>query len=448
MASDQTLAMAAGRSVLMLEFLADVFTGIYEFLLNFLTVKPLTLEEPVAIGIIQFLGAFAVANFVLLLLIFNIWFERKVIARMQDRIGPNRVGPWGLLQTVADLGKLLTKEIIIPQGADLIPFMFAPILAVASVILIWAVIPFAQSAIGTDLNIGALYFVAAGSLGVMAILMAGWSSNNKYALLGAFRAVAMLVSYEVPVILTLLVPVLLSGTMRMNEIVADQRIWYFVAAPIAGLIFWIASVAEVGRTPFDLLEAESEIVAGYHIEYSGFAFAMFYAAEWAHGFAICALMATLFFGGWRGPFVDQVPTLGVLYFLGKTFIIYFFQTWTRATLPRLRIDQVMNFCWKFLVPLSLILIILMVVVDKIAANNIPDYMIYLDPGFREQSNARQMIAAMLPRTMLMLVVNLVVAGIALAMIARQGRREREALALRVAAIEPGFMHQQHQQAGK
>src|SRR6185436_10356396 len=138
-------------------------------------------------------------------------------------------------------------------------------------------------------------------------------------------AVAMLVSYEVPVILTLLVPVLLSGSMRMNDIVKDQRIWYFVAAPVAGLIFWTASLAEVGRTPFDLLEAESEIVAGYHIEYSGFAFAMFYAAEWAHGFTICALMATLFFGGWRGPLVDQVPTLGIVYFMLKTFIIYFFQ---------------------------------------------------------------------------------------------------------------------------
>ncbi len=412
--------------------MGDIFTTIHTWLRGLL--ESLGASQMLAEGILQLVAALVVANFVLLILIFNIWFERKVIARMQDRIGPNRVGPWGLAQAVADLAKLLSKEIIIPAGADLIPFMFAPVLAVGSVILIWAVIPFARSAIGSDLSIGALYFVAAGSLGVMSILMAGWSSANKYALLGAFRAVAMLVSYEVPVILTLLVPVLLTGSMRMNEIVADQRIWYFLAAPLAGLIFWIASVAEVGRTPFDLLEAESEIVAGYHIEYSGFAFAMFYAAEWAHGFAICALMTTLFFGGWRGPGVDQFPTLGVLYFMAKTFIIYFFQTWTRATLPRLRIDHVMNFCWKFLIPISLLLLVSMVLVDKTAALLIPDYL----------STASFM--AMLPRTLILLVVNLVIAGVAALWIARMGRAERarQAAAMHAAAIEPGFV----QQAGK
>lgn len=420
-----------------MDFFADIFKSIYEVSHNLLT-NTFHASDALATGLLQFLAAFTVANFVLLILIFNIWFERKVIARMQDRIGPNRVGPWGLMQTIADLGKLLTKEIIVPEGADLIPFMIAPILSVASVVLIWAVIPFAQSAIGTDVGIGALYFVAAGSLGVMAILMAGWSSNNKYALLGAFRAVAMLVSYEVPVILTLLVPVLLSGTMRMNEIVADQRIWYFAMAPLAGIIFWIASLAEVGRTPFDLLEAESEIVAGYHIEYSGFAFAMFYAAEWAHGFAICALMATLFFGGWRGPGVDQIPTLGVLYFLGKTFLIYFFQTWTRATLPRLRIDQVMNFCWKFLVPLSLALIIATVLVDKIATQ--------FWPGGAEVYLSTDSLAAMLPRTIILLTVNLVLMAVGLWFVAQEGRRERERLQTRLASVEQGMMHTQ--QAGK
>ncbi len=412
--------------------MADIFTTIYHWLFNLIT--GLGASEGLATGIIQFLGAFAIANFALLILVFNIWFERKVIARMQDRIGPNRVGPWGIFQTVADLAKLLSKEIIIPDGADLIPFMFAPVLAVGSVILIWAVVPFAKSAIGTDVSIGALYFVAAGSLGIMAILLAGWSSNNKYALLGAFRAVAMLVSYEVPIILTLLIPVLLTGSMRMNSIVDAQRIWYFFGVPLAAIIFWIGSVAEVGRTPFDLLEAESEIVAGYHIEYSGFAFAMFYAAEWAHGFAICALMATLFFGGWRGPGVDQFPTLGAFYFITKTFLIYFFQTWTRATLPRVRIDQVMNFCWKFLVPLSLLLLILTVVVDKVVALSgaIPAYL------------STQSFAAMLPRTIVLLTVNLVVGGAALLWIARAGRVERERRAVQMAAIESGAA----QQAGK
>ncbi len=424
--------------------MADIFTTIYNFLFDLLT--GWGLSEAWTVGIIQFLGGFIVASFSLLILVFNIWFERKVVARMQDRIGPNRVGPWGILQTVADLAKLLSKEIIIPDGADLIPFMFAPVLAVAGVILIWAVVPFAQSAIGTDLSIGALYFVAAGSLGVMAVLLAGWSSNNKYALLGAFRAVAMLVSYEVPVILTLLIPVLLSGTMQMNQIVEAQYVWFFFAAPVAGLIWFIGSTAEVGRTPFDLLEAESEIVAGYHIEYSGFAFAMFYAAEWAHAFTICALMATLFLGGWRGPGVEQFPTLGVFYFILKTYAVYFLSTWIRATLPRMRIDHVMNFCWKFLVPLSLLLLILTVVVDKVAAQNIPNYLRYLDPGFAEQAGYLERIAAALPRTGLMLLVNLVVGLLAFGWIARLGRARPDVLTSQMATIEPGIAPAQ--QAGK
>src|SRR5574341_260341 len=293
--------------------MADIFTTIHNFLFDLLT--GWGLSEAWATGIMQFLGAFVVTNFALLILVFNIWFERKVIARMQDRIGPNRVGPWGILQTVADLAKLVTKEIIVPSGADLIPFMAAPIVAVASVILVWAVMPFAKTAIGTDLNIGVLYMVAVSSLGIMSILLAGWSSNNKFALLGAFRAVAMLVSYEVPMILTLMVPVLLSGSMQMGKVVEFQRIWYIAAMPLAGLIFYISLTAEVGRSPFDLLEAESEIVAGYHIEYSGFAFAIFYAAEWAHAFTISALMAALFLGGWQGPGAEQYPTLGLIYFI-------------------------------------------------------------------------------------------------------------------------------------
>src|SRR5574341_567469 len=411
--------------------MADIFTTIHNFLFDLLT--GLGIDKTLAQIIVAFLGAFVIANFVLLILILNIWLERKIIGRMQDRIGPNRVGPWGILQTVADLAKLVTKEIIVPSGADLIPFMLAPIVAVASVVMVWAVMPFARNAIGTDINIGVLYMVAISSLGIMSILLAGWSSNNKYALLGAFRAVAMLVSYEVPMILTLMVPVLLAGSMRMGEVVEFQRIWYIAAMPLAGLIFYISLTAEVGRSPFDLLEAESEIVAGYHIEYSGFAFAIFYAAEWAHAFTISALMAALFFGGWRGPLAEAYPTLGLIYFILKTFAIYFVSMWVRATLPRLRIDQTMAFCWTFLIPISLILLVLATLADKLAAAIIPDYL------------STASTTAMLPRTLTMLGVNLLVGLIGVVWIAMQGRRERRRLeaAQRPVVVEGGAAQQAH-----
>jgi NADH-quinone oxidoreductase subunit H len=404
--------------------LADIYTTIGN-LLTRLFVDVLGTSPELASGIIKFLGAGLLATSVLLILVFNIWFERKVMARIQDRIGPNRVGPWGIFQTVADLAKLFTKEIIIPDGADVIPFMIAPVISVMSVVLIWAVVPFAPTLIGTDLNIGALYFVAVSSLGVVSILLAGWSSNNKYALLGAFRGVAMLVSYEVPFVLALLVPVILSGSMRMGDIVRAQSIPFLVVMPVAALVFWIASVAEVGRQPFDVIEGESEIVSGYHIEYSGFAFAMFYAAEWAHGFTVCALMTVLFLGGWRGPGAEQIPTLGIVYFLGKTFLVYFFQVWTRAILPRMRIDHILSFSWKFLVPLSLVLLVLSVLADKLGQLYIPGYAVA--GSFVE----------MLPRTALLLLVNLVVGGLAALWVAGLGWRERrrQEAALSVASIE-------------
>jgi NADH-quinone oxidoreductase subunit H len=392
----------------------DLFATLYDFLVGLLT--DIGVEQTLAQIIVNGAGAFVTANFVLLILIYNIWLERKVIGRMQDRIGPNRVGPWGLGQTIADLGKLLSKEIIVPSGADLIPFMAAPIVAVSSVILVWAVMPWTKNVIGSDINIGALYMVAVSSLGIMSILLAGWSSNNKYALLGAFRAVALLVSYEVPMILTLMVPVLLAGTMQMGIIAEQQHIWYVFSMPLAALIFYIALTAEVGRSPFDLLEAESEIVAGYHIEYSGFAFAIFYAAEWAHAFTASALIAVLFLGGWRGPFAEQYPILGVLYFMIKTYLAYFMSMWVRATLPRVRIDQTMAFCWKFLIPVSLILLTVMVLADKVAQLIIPDY---LDAASMTDQ---------LPRTLVLLGANLLVGLISVLWMAALGRRERARLA--------------------
>lgn len=309
---------------------------------------PLVVRLVVAAGVL--------ATIFLLIPILTIWIERKVAARFQNRIGPNRTGPYGLLQSFADVIKLAGKEQIMPQYADKIPFLFAPILMVMAVIMIIAVIPLMPNYIGTDLSIGALYFVAISSLTTISVIMAGWASNNKYALLGAFRTVAQLISYEIPLIFSLLVPVFLAGTMSMVGIVeaqAEVDYWYIFLAPAGFAIFLFSSLAEIGRTPFDLIEAESELVAGYMIEYSAMPFAMFYLAEFLHAFLVGVISAVLFLGGWDGPFVEELPILGVLYLSVKSFAVYFFTMWLRATLPRFRIDQLMAFNWKFLVPLSI-----------------------------------------------------------------------------------------------
>lgn len=312
------------------------------------------------------MGAVLLTALPIMIVCVTIMGERKIIGRFQDRLGPNRVGPFGFLQTIPDIIKLLTKEIITPAKVDKVMYNLAPMLSVVSVILIWAVIPLASNVVGVDLEIGAIYFVAVSSFGTLAVLMAGWSSNNKYALISAFRGVAQLVSYEVPLVLTLLVPVLLAGTMRLNGIVeAQAQGWYVLLAPLSMLIFFISSTAEVGRSPFDLLEADSEIVAGFNIEYSGMRFAMFFLGEFIHAFTFCGVIATLFFGGWRGPFVDQVPALGFLYFLVKMFAIYFVHIWIRITMPRLRIDHLLNLSWKFLVPLSLVNLVVMSLAAKL-----------------------------------------------------------------------------------
>jgi NADH-quinone oxidoreductase subunit H len=335
------------------------------------------LQEPWISFVNNLLGAIILTIIPVTIVVFTIMGERKIIARFQDRLGPNRVGPFGFLQTIPDVIKLLTKEIITPDHVDKVMYTLAPMLAVAAVILIWAVLPFANNVIGVDLDIGALYFVAVSSLGTLAILMAGWSSNNKYALVAAFRVVAQLISYEVPMVFALLVPVLLAGTMKMNEIViAQSQGWYVILAPISMLLFFISSTAEVGRSPFDLLEADSEIVAGFNIEYSGMKFAMFFLGEWIHAFTFCAVTSTLFFGGWRGPFVDEVPVLGVIYFFLKMFIIYFVHIWIRTTMPRIRIDQMLSFNWKFLVPLSLVNLVVMSLTAKLTENMVGGSMLF------------------------------------------------------------------------
>ncbi len=321
--------------------------------------------NPSLVSILQKLvAAFILTNFCLLTPLLTIWLERKVSARFQDRLGPNRVGPFGLFQGFADIVKLITKEDITPAGADKTVFNIGPVIAVASVVGIWAVIPFASTMVGTDINVGILYSVAVGAIGTLAIMMGGWASNNKYALLGSFRTVAQLVSYEVPMIIALLIPTLLAGSMSMNTIVQEQQVWFVVAAPIAALLFLISSIAEVGRAPFDLLEAESEIVAGFHVEYTGMKFGVWMLAEFLHAFTICALTAVVFLGGWRGPWVDQYPLLGVVYFLIKTYFVSMIMLWIRVTVPRVRIDQMNDLNWKFLVPLSLVALVVTALVDK------------------------------------------------------------------------------------
>jgi NADH-quinone oxidoreductase subunit H len=322
------------------------------------------LSEGLITVILAVLGVVILATIVLVVDIMLVWIERKIVARFQDRLGPNRVGPFGIIQPIADVIKLLIKEDILPDGADKFIFNIAPIFALATVLLLWAVVPFAPTIIGADINVAVLYIVAIGSIGTLAIIMAGWASNNKYALLGAFRTVALLIAYEVPMVIALLVPVLLARSMGMQTIVAAQSPWYIFVVPLAAMILFVSSIAELGRTPFDISEAESEIVAGFHIEYTGMKFGLFYAGELLHALTVSALIATLFLGGWRGPFVDQVPILGPIYLFIKAFLVYYLIMWVRYSFPRIRIDQMLGFNWKFLTPLALFLLVVVAVLDK------------------------------------------------------------------------------------
>lgn len=316
------------------------------------------------------LGAIIILVFALVLVMGLVWLERKAAGRIQDRFGPNRVGPFGVIQTVADAMKLLTKEDITPHDADRVAYNLAPALAVFPVIMAIAVIPFADKVVGANINVGVIYLMALAAIASMAALMAGWSSNNKYALLGGFRVVAQLLSYEIPLVFAMLMPVLLAGTMNMNGLAQAQGKffglgWYIWIMPAAFILFLTTALAEGERAPFDLLEADSEIVAGYNIEYSGMKFAWFFLAFFLNSWVLAAVGTTLFLGGWQGPFVDQVPALGVIYFLGKTLVLFLVLVWIRATFPRLRIDQMMDFCWKFLVPLSLVLFVVSAIILKL-----------------------------------------------------------------------------------
>jgi NADH-quinone oxidoreductase subunit H len=303
-----------------------------------------------------------------------VYMERKVAAVMQIRLGPNRVGPMGIFQTTADTLKLVMKEGLTPDGADKFLFNLAPFIVMIAAMLILAPIAFAKNFQIWDLNIGVLYVSAVSSIGVIGILMAGWASNNKYSLLGAMRSGAQIVSYELSVGLSIISIVVLSGSLQLSEIIASQQNgwWIFkghIPVLISFVIFIIAVTAETNRAPFDLAEAESELTAGFHTEYSGMKFALFFLAEYINIFIVCAIGATLFFGGWMplhignwqafNHVMDFIPSS--LWFIGKTLFLIFIIMWFRWTFPRLRIDQLLNLEWKYLLPISMLNLLLITV---------------------------------------------------------------------------------------
>jgi len=334
------------------EFLNDLFVNlsywIHGFLARFLPLWAADL-------IMMLLTIACLIGFALATIMFINWLERKVMGRFQDRYGPNRVGPLGILQFVADAIKMFTKEDITPANADRVIFNLAPVMVVVPTFLVLAVLPFGRGMVAADLNIGFLYIVAISSLGTIAILLAGWGSRNKYSLLGGMRAVAQMISYEVPMVLSALGVIMLTGSLSMVSIVEGQsRVPFILLQPLGFLIYFISAIAEVNRAPFDLPEAESEIIAGYHTEYSGMKYAMFLLAEYINAFIVSAIAATLFLGGWQGSLLPPY-----VWFLLKAYAIYFILMWLRGTLPRLRIDQLMGLAWKFLVPLALVNLLVM-----------------------------------------------------------------------------------------
>jgi NADH-quinone oxidoreductase subunit H len=319
-----------------------------EFLLGTLF---LILKLGVVLGVLLFVVSYLV------------YVERKLISRLQVRIGPNRAGPFGLLQPIADAVKLLTKEDILPQGADTLIYRLAPAVVASTALLIFAAVPFGEGVrlldrhipfVITDLNVGLLYVLALSSLGVYGVALGGWASNSKYALLGGIRGVAQMISYELSLGLSVVTVVMLAGSFSLVDIVeAQQRCPFILLQPVSFLIFFVSALAEIKRIPFDLPEAENELVAGYHTEYSGMRFGLFFLGEYMTMVVLGALVAALFLGGWHGPLLP-----GFVWFSIKTLFVPVILIWARATLPRLRYDQLMNVGWKCLVPAALINIIL------------------------------------------------------------------------------------------
>lgn len=298
--------------------------------------------------------------------LFLVWLERKVAGRIQLRPGPMEVGPHGLLQTLADGIKLVGKELITPQAADRKLFIIAPVLVFMPVLVAFLVLPFDPNLVIRDMNVGVLLIFAFSTLSVLAILVGGWASNNKYSLLGAIRAVAQSIAYEIPLLLSVMAVVLMVQSFRFSDIVvAQENFWFILFQPIAGLIYLICATAETNRAPFDIPEAESELVAGFHTEYSGMRFGLFFMAEYTNVFIVSAVATALFFGGWQGPFGYSFGIPGLVWFLFKTYVLIFVIMWVRWTFPRIRFDQLMNFAWKIMIPLALANLLITAIVLKL-----------------------------------------------------------------------------------
>lgn len=336
-------------------FIAGIINSIFSF------------SPFIADALVMGLAAVILCTFAALSFMGLTYVERKVVARIQDRVGPNQAGPLGLLQPIADGIKMFTKEDTTPAAADRWVYNLAPLVIAVFALTTYAVLPFAPGVVGTNLNVGVFYVLAIGSGSIVAIIMAGWGSNNKYALLGAFRTVAQLVGYEVPMLLNVLPVVMLVGSMSLIDIVDHQTlangnagIPFLFFFPLSAVVFLISGIAETARSPFDLLEAESEIVAGFHVEYSGMKFALFFLGEYVNALAVAFMFAVLFLGGYAGPILP--PYIWLLLKAAAVFTVFM---WLRGTLPRVRIDQMHNLNWKFFVPLSIVHLVVVIVLLKV-----------------------------------------------------------------------------------
>lgn len=312
-------------------------------------VADLTASASLADLAVLLLGIGGIIALILIDVTILIWMERKVAGFIQERPGPNRLGPAGIIQTVADALKLLGKEDIVPAQADKWVFRIAAPLVFIPAIMLYAVLPYGRGMVPVDLNVGLFYCFSIASLGTMSFLMAGWGSRNKYSLLGAMRTVAQMISYEIPLLLSVLGVVMITGSLKLSDIVAAQsRVWFILLQPLAFIIFFLATTAELNRGPFDLPEGEQELVAGVYTEYSGMRWALFFLAEYTNLVSISAIAVTLFLGGWQGPLLPSW-----MWFIIKVYLVVFLFMWVRWTFPRIRVDQLMNFSWKVLIPASL-----------------------------------------------------------------------------------------------
>jgi NADH-quinone oxidoreductase subunit H len=317
----------------------QMMQDIWNWLVNTFGVVGLTLGIGLAL-------AFALVQ---LNALFLVWLERKVSAHIQLRIGPKEVGPFGVFQTLVDGIKLVGKELIAARQASFFLFLLSPVIVFTPVMVPFVVIPFGESLLIRDINVGLMLVFAFGSITVLAILMGGWASNNKYSLLGAMRSVAQNIAYEIPLLLAAMSVVIVAGTLSLKEIVeAQQGVWFVFYQPVAALLYLVAATAETNRAPFDIPEAESELVAGFHTEYPGMYFALFFLAEYTNMLIVASVATVLFFGGWGGPFLP-----GPWWFFVKVYAIIFVMMWARWTFPRVRFDQLMNFAWKYMIPIGL-----------------------------------------------------------------------------------------------